>query len=131
VPALQSIGRSLARTARERVEDSLPLARALWDSTGREGRVVAAIALGAKELVGPETIIPLLRELARTCVTWEDANRLAMDALEPIVRKDPQRWLPSIEPRLSDASPRTRRAVESAVETLRKASGKRCVGPGT
>ena len=52
VPALQSIGRSLARTARERVEDFL------W--------------------------------LARTCVTWEDANRLAMDALEPIVRKDPQ-----------------------------------------
>ena len=90
VPALQSIGRSLARTARERVEDLLPLARTLWASTGREGRVVAAIALGATELVDPETIIPLLRKLARTCVTWEDANRLAMDALEPIVRKDPQ-----------------------------------------
>ena len=87
VPALQPIGQSLARTTRERVEDFLPLACTLWDSTGREGRVVAVIALGATELVDPETIIPLLRELARTYVTWEDANRLAMDALEPIVRK--------------------------------------------
>jgi len=91
VPALQSIGQSLARTSRQRVEDFLSLARTLRDSTGREGRVVAAIALGATELVDPETIIPLLRKLARTCVTWEDANRLALDALEPIVRKGPQR----------------------------------------
>jgi hypothetical protein len=59
---------------------------------------VATIALGATELVDPETIIPLLLELGRTCVTWEDANRLAMDALEAIMRKGPQRELASIEP---------------------------------
>jgi hypothetical protein len=85
-PADQRLGAGDPRRGR-RVEDFLPLACTLWDSTGREGRVVAVIALGATELVDPETIIPLLRELARTYVTWEDANRLAMDALEPIVRK--------------------------------------------
>ena len=98
LPVLRSIGKDIGKCARQRVNDFVPLCRVLWDDYGREGRVVAAIPLGAMELAAPETIIPLLMELCRTCITWEDADRLAMDALEPIVRKKPERWLSAIEP---------------------------------
>ena len=98
VPVLRSIGKEIGKIARQRVSDFVPLCRVLWDDYGREGRVVAAIPLGTMELAEPEAIIPLLVELCRTCITWEDADRLAMDALEPIVRKKPEQWLSSIEP---------------------------------
>ena len=49
------------------------------------------------ELVDPERVVPLLKELCRSCITWEDADRLAMDALGLIVRKDPDGWLGAIE----------------------------------
>ncbi len=63
--------------------------RLLWDAYGREGRVVAVYPLGAMELADPEKIHPLLLELCRRCLTWEDADQLAMRAVEPIVRKYP------------------------------------------
>jgi len=110
VPVLKSIGKRTSRVARKRVADFLPLARLLWDRYGREGRVIAAIVLGAMELVDPDTIVPLLMELCRTCVTWEDCDRLAMDALEPIVRKYPEEWLGAIEPWLADGNKWVRRA---------------------
>ncbi|HUT15036.1 MAG TPA: DNA alkylation repair protein [Anaerolineae bacterium] len=78
------------------MNDFIPLARALWDEYGREGRVIAAIPLGMMELAEPETVIRLLMDLCHTCITWEDADRLAMDALEPIVRKQPEQWLSAI-----------------------------------
>jgi 3-methyladenine DNA glycosylase AlkD len=53
-------------------------------------------------LADPETIVPLLMELCRTCVTWEDADQMAMRALEPIVRKKPEQWLSAMEPWLAD-----------------------------
>ena len=110
VAVLKSIGQEWAKVARKRVADFIPFARLLWQDYGREGRVVAAIILGAMELADPETIIPLLMTLCRTCVTWEDADRLAMDALEPIVRKKPQQWLGTVEPWLADENKWVRRA---------------------
>ncbi|MCJ7550613.1 MAG: DNA alkylation repair protein [Anaerolineae bacterium] len=110
VPVLQAIGKGLSRAAPERVDEFIPLAQVLWDEYGREGRVVGVIALGAMELVDPEKVMPMLRDMCRTCITWEDADRLAMNALEPIVRKDPERWLSAIEPWLEDENKWVRRA---------------------
>ncbi|NIM95087.1 MAG: hypothetical protein GTO18_15415, partial [Anaerolineales bacterium] len=93
VPVLKSIGKGIGKAARKRADDFLPLAQLLWNKYGREGRVVAVIPLGAMELANPERIIPLLRKMCRTCLTWEDSDRLAMDALEPIIRKQPEQWL--------------------------------------
>lgn len=97
VPVLKQIGKEIAKPASKQVNAYLPLTRLLWDEYGREGRVVTLIPLGKMELKAPKTIIPLLKEMCTTCITWEDADRLAMDALEPIVRKEPGTWLPEIE----------------------------------
>ena len=100
------------------MNDFIPLARALWDEYGREGRVAAAIPLGMMELAEPETVIPLLMELCRTCITREDADRLAMDALDPIVRKQPERWLSAIEPWLVHENKWVRRTGVLAIGRL-------------
>ena len=110
VPALKAIAKEISKAARKRVSDFIPLCRLLWDEYGREGRVIAVIPLGAMELVEPEIVMPLLMELCRHCITWEDADRMAMDALEPIVRKAPAQWLPAIEPWLDDPNQWVRRA---------------------
>lgn len=75
------------KAAGEQVEAYLPLVRLLWEFYGREGHNLALMALGAMEQRAPETVVPLLFEICPGCVTWEDADRMAMDALEPIVRK--------------------------------------------
>jgi 3-methyladenine DNA glycosylase AlkD len=118
VPVLKSIGKAIGKVARGRVDDFQPLAQLLWNDYGREGRVVAVIPLGSMELANPERIVPWLREICRTCLTWEDADRLAMDALEPIVRKHPERWLREIEPWLEDENKWVRRASVTVVGRL-------------
>jgi 3-methyladenine DNA glycosylase AlkD len=118
IPVLRAIGREVARAARKREHAYLPLARLLWEAYGREGRVVAAMVLGKIELVDPETVVPLLQGLCRTCHTWEDADRLAMDALEPIVRKEPEGWLRKLEPWLEDENKWVRRAGVTAIGRL-------------
>ncbi len=118
VPVLKSIGKGIAKVAPKRIDDFLPLAQLLWHEYGREGRVVAVIPLGALELVYPERIIPLLRQICRTCLTWEDADRLAMDALEPIVRQNPADWLRAVEPWLADENKWVRRASVTVVGRL-------------
>jgi 3-methyladenine DNA glycosylase AlkD len=118
VPVLKSIGKEVGKVARKRVADFIPLARLLWDDYGREGRVVALIPLGKMELVDPERVVPLLMELCRTCITWEDADRLAMDALEPVVRKEPEAWLPAMEPWLADENKWVRRAGVTVIARL-------------
>jgi 3-methyladenine DNA glycosylase AlkD len=110
VPVLKTIGKGLSKAARKRVDDFVPLTRLLWDDYGREGRVVGLIPLGTMELAAPERIVPMLKEMCCTCVTWEDADRLAMDALEPIVRKKPEQWLSAMEPWLADENKWVRRA---------------------
>lgn len=90
----------------------------LWEEYGREGRVLSVIPLGAMELIEPEQVMPLLKELCRTCITWEDAGRLAMDALEPIVRRKPEQWLSAIESWLGDESKWVRRAEVTVVGRL-------------
>ncbi len=118
VPDLKAIGKALGKTARKRVEDFLPLMELLWDEYGREGRVVALIPLGQMEQTAPERVVPILHELCRSCVTWEDADRLAMDALEPVVRAAPETWLERIEPWLEDESKWVRRAAVTVIGRL-------------
>ena len=118
IPVLKAIGKELSKAARKRAGEFIPLARMLWDDYGREGRVVAALVLGAIELVNPARVVPLLMELCRTCITWEDADRLAMDALEPIVRKQPEQWLSVLEPWLADANKWVRRAGVTVIGRL-------------
>ena len=118
VPVLKSIGKELSKLARKNVDDTIPLTRLLWDEYGREGRVVAALALGAMELVEPARIVILLKDLCRTCITWEDADRLAMDALEPIVRKEPDDWIGVIEPWLGSKNKWIRRAGVTVLARL-------------
>jgi len=110
IPVLRPLGKEVGKAARRRVTDFIPLVRLLWDSYGREGRVVSLVALGAMELADPSLVVPLLRNMCRSCITWEDADRMAMDALEPIVRKNPGEWLPRVEPWLTDESKWVRRA---------------------
>ena len=93
VPVLKEIGKAVAREARKHVKAYMPLAWALWERYGREGRVVAVYPLGAMELEAPDLMLPILLELCRACLTWEDADQLAMYAVEPIVRKNPDKWL--------------------------------------
>ena len=118
VPVLKSIGKGISKVAREKVSDFIPLARVLWEEYGREGRVVGVIPFGVMELVDPEQVMPLLKELCRTCITWEDADRLAMDALEPIVRKEPEQWLRAVETWLEDENKGVRRAGVTVVGRL-------------
>jgi 3-methyladenine DNA glycosylase AlkD len=118
VPVLKSIGKEVARTARKSVDDLIPLVRLLWERYGREGRVVTVYPLGAMELIEPETMLPILIELCRTCVTWEDADQLAMYAVEPIVRKAPEIWLGAMEPWLADENKWVRRAGVTVVGRL-------------
>jgi 3-methyladenine DNA glycosylase AlkD len=118
IPVLKEIGERLAKAAREDVRGFLPLARLLWDEYGREGRVVALIMLGAMELVEPENLVPLIKEMCRGCVSWEDADRLAMDALEPVVRKYPERWLVEMGAWLEDENKWVRRAGITVIARL-------------
>lgn len=118
IPDLQSIAKELAKPARQNVDLYLPLMSLLWDEYGREGRVLALIPLGKMELAAPEKIVPILKEMCRSCITWEDADRLAMDALEPIVRQKPDEWLPKIEPWLDDENKWLKRAAITVVGRL-------------
>ena len=118
VPVLQTIGQEIAKVVKKRVNDYLPLARLLWDEYGREGRVVTVYPLGAMELVQPEKLMPILKDFCRTCITWEDADQLSMRALEPIVRKNPEKWLSALESWLDDESKWVRRAGVTAVGRL-------------
>ena len=110
VPILKSIAEEISKVARKQVDDYLPLMKLLWNEYGREGRVVALVPLGAMELTCPEKIVPLLKEMCRTCLTWEDVDRLAMDALEPIVRKKPEEWLNATKAWLDDENKWVKRA---------------------
>jgi len=66
----------------------------------------------------PDRLLPLLRDLCRGCHTWEDADRLAMDAAEPVVRRDPEGWLPTMAAWLEDDSPWVRRAGVTVIGRL-------------
>jgi 3-methyladenine DNA glycosylase AlkD len=131
VPVLKAIGKEVGKAAGQRVDDYLPLVQVMWDEYGREGRVVAATPLGAMELVEPETVMPLLMDLCRSCVTWEDADHFAMNAVEPIVRRDPGKWLGTIEPWLADDNKWVRRVgalVAGRLPMKHPACTVRCVG---
>ena len=118
VPVLKAISKTIAKVARKRVADFIPLAKLLWERYGREGRVVTLPVLGAMELTDPETIMPLLMDLCRDCFTWEDCDRLAMDAFEPVVRKEPEKWLETMVPWLEDENKWLRRAGVTVIGRL-------------
>lgn len=118
VPILKDIGKTIAKPAGKDVDHFLPLAQLLWDEYGREGRVISVIVFGAMELTDPERIVPVIQKMCRTCITWEDVDRLAMDALEPVVRKQPQTWLAAMEDWLHDESKWNRRAAITVIGRL-------------
>jgi len=118
IPTLKAIGNEIAKTARQDVNGFIPLAQLLWDEYGREGRVVALIIFGAMELIEPQRLVPLLKDLCKQCVSWEDADRLAMDAVEPIVRKYPDTWLSEMEAWLEDENKWIRRAAITIIGRL-------------
>lgn len=118
IPILKAIGNEVAKTARQDVNGFIPLAQLLWDEYGREGRVVALIIFGAMELIEPQRLVPLLKDLCKQCASWEDADRLAMDAVEPIVRKYPDTWLSEMEAWLKDENKWIRRASITIIGRL-------------
>jgi 3-methyladenine DNA glycosylase AlkD len=117
VSVLKQIGMEMGKTARNRVHDFVPLARVLWERYGREGRVTATVLLRDLELVDPRGIIPLLMELCRSCITWEDSDWLA-GALESIVRKEPEQWLDALVPWLSHENKWVRRSGATVLGRL-------------
>ncbi len=118
VPVLRAIGKEIGKRGRRDVDGYLPLVRLLWVEYGREGRVVAAVALGPMELAAPEKIVPILQELARSCVFWEDCDQLAMKALEPILRRDPAHWLERLGVWVHDENKWVRRVALTAIGRL-------------
>jgi 3-methyladenine DNA glycosylase AlkD len=118
VPALSEIGRELGKVARRRVADFLPLAERLWEGYGREGRLVASTLLGPMELAGPEKVMLVTEGMARTCATWEDCDQLAMRALEPAVRKEPENYLYTMKHWIEDPNKWVRRAGITVVARL-------------
>jgi 3-methyladenine DNA glycosylase AlkD len=118
VPVLKAMGQEIGKVARKQVADFIPLARHLWDHYGREGRIVAVTFLGPMELAAPEMVIPVIYQLAQTCIAWEDCDQLAMTALEPIVRKDPAGYLDRLAPWVADENKWVRRAAITAIGRL-------------
>jgi 3-methyladenine DNA glycosylase AlkD len=110
IPILKEIGKTVSKFARKQVDDFLPLTLLLWDDYGREGRAVSSVVLGTMVLQQPQKVVPLLKTLCSSCITWEDCDRLAMDALEPIVRKKPEMWLSELAFWLADDNLWIRRA---------------------
>jgi len=118
VPVLTAMGKEIGKRSRRRVDAFLPLARLLWEKYGREGRVVAAIALGPMELADPEAVVPVIYGMAQTCVFWEDCDQLGMKALEPVLRQDPDAWLERLAPWVVDGNKWVCRAALTAIGRL-------------
>jgi 3-methyladenine DNA glycosylase AlkD len=118
VPVLAAMGKEVGKPARKRVGEFLPLARLLWEHYGREGRIVAVVALSPMELADPEMVVPVIYDLAQTCAFWEDCDQLAMKALEPILRKDPDNWLERLGMWVIDENKWVRRAAIIAIGRL-------------
>jgi 3-methyladenine DNA glycosylase AlkD len=118
VPILRAIGKEIGKRARRDVEGYLPLVHLLWHEYGREGRLVAAVALGPMELAEPERIVALIHEMAPTCVFWEDCDQLAMKALEPVLRRDPETWLDRLGAWVEEDDKWVRRAAMTAIGRL-------------
>jgi 3-methyladenine DNA glycosylase AlkD len=118
VPALTEIGKAIGKVARRRVDEFLPLARQLWERGGREGRLVVCTFLGDMEMAAPEKVLPLILELAPSCLTWEECDQLAMRALEPVVRKRPDEYLGVMEDWVGHDSKWVRRAGVTVIARL-------------
>jgi len=118
VEVLRSIGAAAGKYTSQDVGGFLPLTELLWNEFGREGRIVASAALGKMELKNPRRVLPKIKSLCRSCITWEDCDVLAMRALEPIVRKDPEIWLPEMKSWLEDKNKWIQRAGATVIGRL-------------
>jgi 3-methyladenine DNA glycosylase AlkD len=70
------------------------------------------------ELSDPERVIPIIYELAKTSISWEDCDQLAMEALEPIVRKRPEEYLERLGGWVSDENKWVRRVAITVIGRL-------------
>lgn len=118
VPVLTAMGKEVGKVARRRVDAFLPFARLLWAEYGREGRIVAVVGLGPMELADPDVVVPVIYDLAHTCMFWEDCDQLAMKALEPVLRRDPANWLEDLGLWVNDENKWVRRAGLTAIGRL-------------
>lgn len=118
VKVLRSIGAETGTLIHDDVEGHLPLAKLLWNEYGREGRIVSSVALGKLEIKRPALVIPEIKSMCRSCITWEDCDQLAMRALEPAVRRNPERWLPDMKSWLEDENKWVQRAGVTVVGRL-------------
>jgi 3-methyladenine DNA glycosylase AlkD len=118
IPVLKAMGNEIAKAAQKDINRFMPLAQLLWNEYGREGHVVALIIFGAMNLIEPERLVPLLKTICKRCVSWEDADRLAMDALEPVVQKDPDTWLSELGTWLDDNNKWVRRGSVTVIGRL-------------
>ena len=93
---LKAMGKTIGKQAKGNEADILPLARELWDNHQREGRIVSAYLLGAIVIALPEAVFALSFALAKSTVSWEDADNMIM-SIEPAVRKNPDVYFPWLD----------------------------------
>jgi 3-methyladenine DNA glycosylase AlkD len=70
------------------------------------------------ELAAPDRVIPATEQMARTCLTWEDCDQLAMRALEPVVRREPETYVVMLERWVEDPNKWVRRAGITVIARL-------------
>lgn len=114
---LKPMGKEIGKAAKDNVDGFLPLAEILWNEYGREGRIVSVMILGQMIISDPEKIIPVCKELVKKSVSWEDCDNMAMDGVEPVIRKDPEK-LRILDPWLKDENKWVRRAAVTVVARL-------------
>lgn len=115
---LKPMGKEIGKVAKNRVDDFLLLAKLLWNEYGREGRIVSVMILGQMELSDPQKIIPICKELVKKSVSWEECDNMAMEGVEPIIRKEPEKYLKILDLWLRDENKWVRRVAITVIGRL-------------
>lgn len=117
VGVLKTIGQVVGKYAKKDLDKFVPLSQTLWNQYGLEGRVVAAHILSAMNLINPEKILSVSKNLLGTCVTWGECDNMAY-AVEPIFRKDPENYLDKLHPWLVNKNKWIKRVALNVIARL-------------
>jgi 3-methyladenine DNA glycosylase AlkD len=117
VETLHAIGKEAGKKGKADFERYSALAVLLWDEYGREGRIVAAHILGSMNEAHPEGTIAVCRKLAPSCVSWEECDNLTY-GIEPIVRKNPKKYLGVLAGWFEDPCKWVKRAALNVIARL-------------